>query len=112
MPRDEPSFIVAPGECDELGAQFLDGFERPHPEQVLLAPAAQEAVGFQVWISAPDVSKEATPLGSRGRETEADVGGQTAVLEFIAATYKWPFLFCDPLGLPWKFGPRMKLNTG
>src|SRR5208337_688524 len=36
MPRDEPSFIVAPGECDELGAQFLDGFERPHPEQVLL----------------------------------------------------------------------------
>ena len=30
MPRDEPSLIVAPGECDELGAQFLDGFERPH----------------------------------------------------------------------------------
>ena len=36
MPRDEPSFIVAPGECDELGAQFLDCFERPHPEQVFL----------------------------------------------------------------------------
>jgi transposase len=35
MPRDEPSFIVAPGECDDLGAQFLDGFERPHPEQLL-----------------------------------------------------------------------------
>jgi len=32
MSRDEPSFIVAPGECDELGAQFLDGFERPHPD--------------------------------------------------------------------------------
>jgi hypothetical protein len=32
MPRDEPSFIVAPGECDELGAQVLDGFERSHPE--------------------------------------------------------------------------------
>ena len=29
MPRDE-GFIVAPGECDELGAQVLDGFERPH----------------------------------------------------------------------------------
>ena len=36
MPRDEPSFIVARGECDELGAQFLDCFERPHPEQVFL----------------------------------------------------------------------------
>src|SRR5277367_1004304 len=36
MPRDEPSFIIAPGECDEFGAQFLDGFERSHPEQVLL----------------------------------------------------------------------------
>ena len=36
MPRDEPGFIVAAGECDELGAQFLDCFERPHPEQVFL----------------------------------------------------------------------------
>jgi hypothetical protein len=45
MPRDEPSFIVAPGECDELGAQFLDGFERPHPEQVLL----QDPMGR--WIA-------------------------------------------------------------
>ena len=33
MPRDEPSFIIAPGEFGELGTQFLDGFERPHPEQ-------------------------------------------------------------------------------
>ena len=44
MPRDEPGFIVAPGEYDELGAQFLDCFERPHPEQVFLQ-GSDEALG-------------------------------------------------------------------
>jgi hypothetical protein len=33
MARDEPSFIVAPGEFGELGAQFLDGFARPSPSR-------------------------------------------------------------------------------
>ena len=46
---DEPSFIVAPGECDELGAQFLDGFERPHPEQVLLQ-GSDEALGDAIAL--------------------------------------------------------------
>ena len=49
MPRDEPSFIVAPGECDELGAQFLDGFEPPHPEQVLLQ-GSDEALGDAIAL--------------------------------------------------------------
>src|ERR1700756_5371043 len=49
MPRDEPSFIVALGECDELGAQFLDGFERPHPEQVLLQ-GSDEALGDAIAL--------------------------------------------------------------
>ena len=49
MPRDEPSFIVAPGECDELGAQFLDGFERPHPEQVFLQ-GSDEALGNAIAL--------------------------------------------------------------
>ena len=49
MPRDEPSFIVVPGECDELGAQFLDGFERPHPEQVLLQ-GSDEALGDAIAL--------------------------------------------------------------
>ena len=49
MPRDEPSFIVAPGECDEFGAQVLDGFERPHPEQVLLQ-GSDEALGDAVAL--------------------------------------------------------------
>ena len=49
MPRDEPTFIVALGECDELGAQFLDGFERPHPEHVLLQ-GSDEALGDAIAL--------------------------------------------------------------
>ena len=49
MPRYEPGFIVAPGECDELGAQFLDCFERPHPEQVFLQ-GSDEALGDAVAL--------------------------------------------------------------
>src|ERR1700685_1762823 len=49
MPRDEPTFIVALGERDELGAQFLDGFERPHPEQVLLQ-GSDEALGDAIAL--------------------------------------------------------------
>jgi hypothetical protein len=49
MPRDQPSLIVAPGECDKLGAQFLDGFERPHPEQVLLQ-GSDEALGDAIAL--------------------------------------------------------------
>ena len=46
MPRDEPSFIVAPCEFGELGAQFVDGFERPHPEQVLLQGSVLNAIPY------------------------------------------------------------------
>ena len=60
MPRDEPGFIVAPGECDEFGAQVLDGFERPHPEQVLLQ-GSDEALG------------DAIALGSRTKDGEASM---------------------------------------
>ena len=49
MPRDEPGFIVAPGECDELGAQSLDCFERPHPEQVFLQ-GSDEALGDAIAL--------------------------------------------------------------
>src|ERR1700681_2475792 len=49
MARDEPSFVVAPGECDEPDAQFLDGFEGPHPEQVLLQ-GSDEALGDAIAL--------------------------------------------------------------
>src|ERR1700681_4930062 len=29
-----------------------------------------------------------------------------------SVSYRWLFLFCDPLGFPREFDPRMKLNTG
>ena len=47
--RNEPSFIVAPGECDELGAQLLNALKRPHPEQVFLQ-GSDEALGDAIAL--------------------------------------------------------------
>jgi hypothetical protein len=49
MPRDEPSFVVAVGECDERGAQLLNGFECPHPQQVFLE-GSNEALGDAIAL--------------------------------------------------------------
>jgi hypothetical protein len=49
MPGDDPSFIVAPGECDELGAQVPRLFERPQPKQVFLH-GSDEALGGAVAL--------------------------------------------------------------
>jgi hypothetical protein len=60
MARDEPSFIVAPGECEELGAQFLDG----------LNVRTQSKFSFKVRMK-----RSATPLpsGSRTKDGEASM---------------------------------------
>jgi hypothetical protein len=54
------TWLVAPCEFDELGAQFVDGFERPHPEQVLLQ-GSDEALG------------DAIAPGSRTNDGEASM---------------------------------------
>ena len=61
MPRDEPSFIVAPGECDEFGAQF--------PSMVLNI-RTQSKFSFKVRMK-----RSATPLpsGSRTKDGEASM---------------------------------------
>ena len=49
MPRDEPSLIVAPRECDKRDAQLLNGFEGPHPQEVLLQ-GSDEAFGEAIAL--------------------------------------------------------------
>src|ERR1700674_5634551 len=49
MTRDEPGLVVALGECDERGAQLLNGFECPHPQQVFLQ-GSDEALGDAIAL--------------------------------------------------------------
>ena len=57
-------------------ANLANDKRRYHSQEAL---TAQEAVGFQVRISAPDVSKEATPLGSRGEKLKPMSADRVAV---------------------------------
>ena len=79
MARDEPSFIVAPGECEELGAQFLE--RRLHDELdvtkvVKIAHAirvgiARETVAAYLGVTLEQVDMTAA-IDQRYRKEEDD----------------------------------------